>query len=92
MSRSRKHTPIVGCARVRSDADFKRFSAKRMRAATRHALEVGADVMPTEGEVSNTDVWAASAKDGKMWVGQGMSSGSLGKATVPGDWEKYLRK
>ena len=64
MSRSRRHTTIVGITTADSEKDDKRQANQNLRHAVRRALRTEAEVIPAMREVSN--VWLF-AKDGKKW-------------------------
>ena len=66
MSRSYKHTPIIGNVGARSESDDKRMANRRLRRITRALLHRGEyHSLPTLREVS--DVYAF-AKDGKQYL------------------------
>jgi hypothetical protein len=69
MSRSRRHTPILGITLAESEAEFKRTSNRRLRLRARMALEKCADVLP-ERPRDCTDLWTGP-KDGKQYFGAG---------------------
>jgi len=64
MSRSHRHTPIVGWTLARSEKRDKRLANRKLRAAIREALHHENEVMPVLREVSN--VWDFN-KDGRQW-------------------------
>jgi len=66
MSRSRKHTPIGAITTATSEKRNKRLANRRLRAAIRSAVALGAEVLPGMRDVS--DPWTFD-KDGKRWRG-----------------------
>lgn len=79
MSRSRRHTPLMGLTTARSEQWAKRKGNRRQRAHVRRRLHSGAD-----------DVWAPldafydhwnGPKDGQQWI----------DLTRPDAW-KWMRK
>ena len=60
MSRSRRHTPVMGNTCSKSEKKDKQLAHRKFRAMEREAM--GAEVMPIVGEGSNR--WRF-AKDGK---------------------------
>jgi hypothetical protein len=66
MSRSRKHTPIGAITTATSEKRDKQLANRRLRAALRSAVALGADVLPEMRDVS--DPWTFD-KDGKRWWG-----------------------
>lgn len=63
MSRSRRHTPIIGIAKAESEKRDKQIASRRVRRAVR--VRMGDDVLPLSRELSNP---CCFAKDGKAWV------------------------
>jgi len=66
MSRSRKYTPIGAITTATSEKRDKQLANRRLRAALRSAVALGADVLPEMRDVS--DPWTFD-KDGKTWRG-----------------------
>ena len=65
MSRSIRHTPIVGMTPARSDKPGKVAAHRKHRAASRQAIHREAVIMPDERETGNP--WSFP-KDGKQWL------------------------
>jgi hypothetical protein len=68
MSRSRRHTPVVGIAMGTSEREDKRKANRALRRGVRTALtrtEDDPEALPKLREVS--DVWGM-AKDGRQWI------------------------
>ena len=66
MSRSRRHTPIMGYCGPGAEHWFKHHAHRALRRAVRVALSRGAEVLPLLREVSSVWTWP---KDGKQWCG-----------------------
>jgi len=66
MSRSRRHTPIMGVTTAESEKQDKRRANRALRRTVKTVLlkEPEADVIPTLEEVS--DIWSF-AKDGRVY-------------------------
>lgn len=66
MSRSRRHTPIMGVTTAESEKQDKRRANRALRRRVKTILlkDPEADVIPTLEEVS--DIWSFE-KDGKMY-------------------------
>lgn len=67
MSRSRRHTPIVGMTNAASDKPAKVSGHRRTRAVAREMLARG-DESPPPVEITENP-WRAP-KDGKQWLGR----------------------
>jgi hypothetical protein len=65
MSRSHRKTPIVPITTSESEKQEKRKANRALRKAVRHAVAVGAEIMPLPEDVGN--VYAMS-KDGKTYI------------------------
>ena len=78
MTHSRKKTPIVGTNNSVSEKADKLMAHRRERKKVREVLhvEVDPEVLPHTHEVS--DPWVM-AKDGKVYVGEGLSDKHLRK-------------
>ncbi len=65
MSRSRRKTPIVPITTSESEKQEKQKANRALRKAVRHAVAIGAEVIPLPENVGN--VYAMS-KDGKTYI------------------------
>lgn len=68
MSRSRRHTPIIGITTADSEKWDKRHANRSWRAAIRSALREG-EHEAAQSRHAFSDPWDM-AKDGKKWVGR----------------------
>jgi hypothetical protein len=66
MSRSYRHTPIIGHGSAESEKWDKQKAARRWRHAVREAIRRGRDVLPVPHEIMTP--WGM-VKDGKSWQG-----------------------
>lgn len=70
MSRSRKHTPIIGFTKAKSDKPWKAKAARAFRHAAGQALRGdGEDALLPERRWARVNPWSAP-KDGKRWIGR----------------------
>lgn len=65
MTRSYKHTPVVGMTTAESDRGYKKMRASRERARERELIAHG-EWDALEHELVPWEVWDTD-KDGKMW-------------------------
>lgn len=66
MSRSYRHTPIIGNTTTKSEKRDKQLANRAWRRIVRVCISTGREVLPLQKEVSN--VWGGG-KDGKGWIG-----------------------
>ena len=89
MSRSRRHTPIIGIGSAGSERDFKRQTHQAFRTKQRVILkkvldEEDAEVLLPHRNNEVENLWSGP-KDGKHWVG-GL------KKKKPRYYDKLMRK